>query len=57
MLANGNIFVFFPILVFPSMWTFETSSTPSFNSTLGPTNEKGPIFTSLPILALLSITL
>ena len=33
MLANGNIFVCFPILVFPSMWTFETSSTPYFNST------------------------
>ena len=36
-LANGKILVPFPIFVKPSIWTFETNSTSSDNSTSGPT--------------------
>ena len=36
MLANGNIFVLDPTDVLPSMWTFDTNSTFSANSTFGP---------------------
>ena len=35
-LANGNIFVLEPTNVFPSICTFDTNSTFSANSTLGP---------------------
>ena len=36
MLAKGNIFVPFPIVVLPSICTLDTSSTFSFKMTLGP---------------------
>ena len=57
MLANGKIFVPLPTIVFPSIWTLETNSTFSANSTFGPMKQKGPIFTFLEMLAFLLITL
>ena len=47
MLAKGNIFVPFPIFVFPSMFTWEYTSTSSSISTFGPIIVYGPIFAFL----------
>ena len=56
-LAKGKILVPFPIVVCPSMCTFEINSTLSPKSTKSPILQKGPILTFFPILVFLEIIL